>query len=127
MKIGIGNSDALNRQDRSYQAAEIALASLIGEQNLAVFDQLDLEIFLGTVPTDAKRRFPPKTVSSLEEKDRDILKTYFGCGMSLKAASSALFMHKNTLQYQLDRIWRNSGYNPRAFQDAVVLYLALKL
>lgn len=127
LKIGIGNSDALNRQDRSYQAAEIALASLIGERNIAVFDQLDLEILLGTIPTDAKLHFLEKTVLPLEEKDRSILKTYFGCGMSLKTASDALFMHKNTLQYQLDRIWRTSGYNPRAFQDAVILYLGVKL
>ena len=55
------------------------------------------------------------------------LYTFSGCGMSLKVTSDALFMHKNTLQYQLDRIWRNSGYDPRAFQDAVILYLGVKL
>ncbi|MBD5084949.1 MAG: PucR family transcriptional regulator [Clostridiales bacterium] len=48
--------------------------------------------------------------------------------MSLKEASGALFLHKNTLQYhQLDRIWRETGYDPRSFQDAVILYLGLKL
>lgn len=127
LKIGIGNSDVLNRQNLSYQAAKIAIASLSGGKNLAVFDLLSLEILLGTIPADAKQRFLEKTVLPLEEKDRVILKTYFGCGMSLKATSDALFMHKNTLQYQLDRIWRDSGYNPRSFQDAVVLYLALKV
>ena len=127
LKIGVGNSDTLNRQNLSYQAAKIAAASLNGGQNLAIFDQLNLEILLGTIPVDAKRRFLEKTALPLEEKDRTILKTYFGCGMSLKATGDALFMHKNTLQYQLDRIWRNSGYNPRSFQDAVVLYLGVKL
>lgn len=127
LKIGIGNSDTLTRQNLSYQAAKIALASLIGEQDLAVFDQLDLEILLGTIPEEAKRRFLEKTISTLNEKDQNILKTYFGCGMSLKATGEALFMHKNTLQYQLDRIWKSSGYNPRFFQDAVILYLGLKL
>ena len=127
LKIGIGNSDTLNRQNLSYQAAKIAVSSLTGEQNLAIFDQLNLEILLGTIPEGAKRRFLEKTVSQLSEKDRDILQAYFGCGMSLKTTSDKLFMHKNTLQYQLDRIWKNSGYNPRTFQDAVVLYLALKL
>ncbi len=127
LKIGIGSSDALTRQDRSYQAAQIALASLAGGRNLAAFDQLDLEILLGTIPEEAKRRFLEKTVLNLNEKDRVILKTYFDCDMSLKTASSALFLHKNTLQYQLDRIWKNSGYNPRSFQDAVILHLGLKL
>ena len=127
LKIGIGNSDSLTRQDQSYQAARIALDSLIGEENLAAFDQLDLEILLGTIPEGAKQRFLKRTVQDMDEKDRAILRTYFGFGMSLKAASDALFMHKNTLQYQLDRIHRTSGYNPRSFQDAVILYLGLKL
>ncbi|MDE6259359.1 MAG: helix-turn-helix domain-containing protein [Oscillospiraceae bacterium] len=127
LKIGVGSSDSLPHQSRSYQAAQIALASLMEGQNLAFFDQLDLEILLGTIPADAKRRFLEKTVSRLTERDQELLKTYFGCGMSLKTASDALFIHKNTLQYQLDRIWKESGYNPRSFQDAVILYLGLKL
>lgn len=127
LKIGIGSSGALTRQDHSYQAAQIALSSLTGEHNLAAFDQLDLEILLGTIPAEAKQRFLEKTVLNLTERDRGILKTYFDCNMSLKAAGSTLFLHKNTLQYQLDRIWKNSGYNPRSFRDAVILYLGLKL
>ena len=127
LQIGIGNSDALNRQSQSYQAAKIAIRSLTGEQNIAAFDQLDLEILLGSVPEEARQRFLKKTAAILNEKDRDLLKTYFGLGMSLKAASDAMFMHKNTLQYQLDRIWKISGYNPRSFPDAVLLYLGLKL
>lgn len=127
LKIGVGSSDTLSRQNLSYETAVIAAASLIGEENLAFFDELDLEILLGTIPENARQRFLEKTVSSLSEKDRAVLKTYFGCGMSLKAAGDALYMHKNTLQYQLDRIWRTSGYNPRDFQDAVILYLAMKL
>lgn len=127
LKIGVGSSHPLTCQDRSYQAAQIALSSLMAGQNLALFDQLDLEILLGTIPADAKRRFLEKTVLHLAERDQELLKTYFGCGMSLKAASDALFIHKNTLQYQLDRIWKESGYNPRSFQTAVILYLGLKL
>ena len=38
-----------------------------------------------------------------------------------------LFIHKNTLQYKLNHIFRKSGLNPRAFKDAVMLYLGLNL
>ena len=127
LNIGIGSSGALSRQNLSYQAAKIAVSSLSGEQNLAFFDQLSLEILLGSIPEGAKHRFLEKTVSALDGKDQAILKTYFSCGMSLKATCDVLFMHKNTLQYQLDRIWKSCGYNPRSFQDAVILYLGLKL
>ena len=85
------------------------------------------EILLGAVPEEAKARFLERTAGRLQEKDRAILRAYFGAGMRLKQASEALYLHKNTLQYQLDRIHRETGYNPREFADAVILYLALKL
>ena len=47
--------------------------------------------------------------------------------MSLKETADQMFLHKNTLQYQLDKIWKNTGYNPREFRDAAILYIALKL
>lgn len=99
LKIGAGSGGPLTHQDRSYQAAQIALSSLTAGRNLALFDQLDLEIFWGTIHADAKRRFLEKAVWDLPEKDRILLKTCFGCGMSLKEASGALFLHKNTLQF----------------------------
>ncbi|MFR2837269.1 MAG: helix-turn-helix domain-containing protein [[Clostridium] nexile] len=47
--------------------------------------------------------------------------------MSLQSTCQKLFIHKNTLQNRLDRIYEKSGYNPRKFRDAALLYLALKL
>ncbi len=47
--------------------------------------------------------------------------------MSLLNTANRLFIHKNTLQYKLDRIHKLCGYNPRKFRDANILYLALKL
>lgn len=127
LRIGIGSADKLTRQDRSYEAASIALRSLRGEYQLAVFDELDLDILLGSVPESARRRFLEQTAADLPDADRELLASYFSGGMSLKAVSQELFMHKNTIQYKLDRIARETGRNPRVFQDAVVLYLALKL
>lgn len=126
LKIGIGSSHPLSEQYQSYNAAQIALKSLAAPRNLAYFEQLDLEILLGNVSADARDFFLHKTIEKLTEKDCSLLKTYFSCEMSLKKTCDLLFMHKNTLQYQLDRIWHTCGYNPRTFQDAAVLYMALK-
>ena len=115
------------KQYKSYQAAKIALQSLMGDENLAVYDSLDLEILLGSVSEDVKTMFFKQTVQDLSKKDRELLKTYFASNMSLKSTSEQLYLHKNTLQYQLDRIWNVTGYNPRKFKEAVVLYMALKL
>ena len=66
-------------------------------------------------------------MKELTEKEEKLLKTYFANNMSLKETAEQLYLHKNTLQYQLDKIWKTTGYNPRNFKDATVLYVGLKL
>ena len=61
------------------------------------------------------------------EEDLNLLRTYYEQGMSLAKTCEILFLHKNTLQYKLDRIHRLSGYNPREFRHGVILYVALWL
>lgn len=127
LKIGIGNAQPLLNQYKSYHAAQVAVQSLIGESLLAIYDSLDLEILLGSISEDVKTMFLGKTIQGLCERDRELLKAYFACNMSLKRTSEQLYLHKNTLQYQLDKIWAVTGYNPRKFKEASVLYMGLKL
>lgn len=126
LKVGIGHPISISKQYLSYQSAKIAVNSLFGEEYLAVFDDLDLEILLGAVPGEVKKHFVEHTVSQLTVKEKELLEVYFSTNMSLLETCSQLFLHKNTLQYQLDKIGRSTGYNPRRFKDAVVLYLGLK-
>lgn len=127
LRIGIGNEAPLLHQHISYQSAKIAVNSLFSNESLAIFDSLDLEILLGNIPEDIQNFFLEKTAAKLTEKDIKILKTYFSTNMSLKDTADQLYLHKNTLQYKLERIWKTTGYNPRNFKDATVLYVALKL
>ncbi|NSK01391.1 PucR family transcriptional regulator [Blautia obeum] len=46
---------------------------------------------------------------------------------SLKKTCGETFLHKNTVQYRLNQIYKKCGCNPREFRDAVRLYLALKM
>ena len=127
LKIGIGHSAPLSRQYLSYQSAKIAVNSLFANEFLAVFDSLDLEILLGNISEDIKNFFLTKTLLKLSEKELNLLKTYFSTNMSLKETCEQLYLHKNTLQYQLDKIGKLTGYNPRNFKEATVLYVGLKL
>ncbi|RDU24650.1 CdaR family transcriptional regulator [Anaerosacchariphilus polymeriproducens] len=127
LKVGVGSKTTLTKQHHSYEAAKLALYSLQVNENLAFFDELDLEILLGSVSNDAKEQFLRKTINKLSKKELVLLKTYFQCDMSLKNTCETLYLHKNTLQYQLDKIWRSCGYNPRSFKDAAILYMGVKL
>ncbi len=57
----------------------------------------------------------------------DFLKVYYEMNMSLSKTADKLFLHKNTVQQRLKKILGQSGYDPRSFQDAVLLYLACRL
>ncbi|MDD2959600.1 MAG: sugar diacid recognition domain-containing protein [Lachnospiraceae bacterium] len=127
LKIGIGSIQPLSHQHQSYETALIARKSLGGGRQLAVFDELDIEMLLGGTDPGISEYFLDKTIRQLDQTEQDLLNVYFSCDMSLKQTCEKLFLHKNTLQYQLDKIGRKSGYNPRSFRDAAVLYLGLKL
>ena len=46
-------------------------------------------------------------------------------GFSVSNAARALFVHKNTLLYRMDRLKRQTGYDLRVFRDALTLYLMI--
>ena len=46
---------------------------------------------------------------------------------SITQTAEKLFMHKNTLQYKLQKIKKLSGYDPRVLRDFTELSLAFKL
>ncbi|WP_031555551.1 CdaR family transcriptional regulator [Lachnospira multipara] len=127
LKIGIGDGRVITRQCESYKLANLALFCNNKEGSISRFSDLDIEILLSRVPLEFKNTFLQKTVENINDEDREILKIYFEEDMSLKNTCDKLFMHKNTLQYKLNRIAANTGYNPRSFKDACVLYTALKI
>lgn len=128
LQVGVGKATPLMELADSYESGLTALESLLGSrENYAVFDQLTLEILLSRVPESSREEFLQKTAGCLTCEEIELLAVYFEEDMSLAGASGRLFLHKNTLQYRLDRIARKSGFNPRRFRDAAVLYLAVKL
>lgn len=127
LKIGIGNARTIKQQSISYTSAKLALNSLYGNKNFAIYDDLDIDMILGDLKEDTKCRYLEKTLKKLSEQELEILTVYFEENMSLNTASQRLFIHKNTLQYKLDKIYEICGYNPRKFKDASVLYYAIRL
>lgn len=127
LRIGIGTREKLTRQHLSYQAALLAVKSLPAGKNCIMFDELDLEILLAEVSGTTADAYVKRFLGPLSEEDCRILDAYFRSGMSLKKTAEELFLHKNTLQYRLNRIREKSTYDPRVFREAVVLYTAMKL
>ncbi|MBQ7796762.1 MAG: helix-turn-helix domain-containing protein [Lachnospiraceae bacterium] len=127
LRISAGSMERLKEQVKSFRTAELVMQGLHAEKTIAAYEDLDIELLLGSVPEQVRENYIKKTLEHLEKEDRHVLTVYFEENLSLIRAGERLNLHKNTLQYRLDRIYKRCGYNPRAFQDAVVLYTALRL
>lgn len=127
LEIGIGNAATVERCAQSFECAKAALRCATEEDNLVCYDNLDYELLLADTSEEIRSQYRNKVLGTLTDEEKELLQVYFAKDMSLQDTSEALFIHKNSLQYKLNRIAERSGYNPRKFTDAVVLYSALKL
>ncbi len=96
-------------------------------KNFVKYEDLTLGMLLGALPRSVKKRYLERTISELDGEDIHFLKIYYSANLSIQRTAAQLFLHKNTVQYRLNRINKITGLNPRVFEDAVVLYLALSL
>lgn len=55
------------------------------------------------------------------------LETFFNHDLNLSTTAKALFMHRNSLHYRLDKLRDQTGLDPRRFHDALFISLELFL
>lgn len=61
-------------------------------------------------------------------EDEDMLKTievFFECNLNVTVAAKKMYMHRNSLQYRLDKFMEKTGINIQQFDQALTVYLAL--
>ena len=56
----------------------------------------------------------------LSEETLETVRVFFQNDLNLTAASKQLYIHRNTLNYRLDKIRKDFGLDLRSFQDAVI-------
>lgn len=128
LMITVGAKESVYRLKESVETASAALnTSPSNEGKVIFYDQLTLELLLGSVKKQQCEKYIDKTLCNLTEDEIEILKIYFEEGKSLSATGKRLFLHKNSLQYKLNHIAEKCGYNPREYHDSVLLYLAVVL
>lgn len=55
--------------------------------------------------------------SRLDERDAKIILKLADCRMNVSEVARQLFMHRNTVQYHIDKIYRVTGKNPLNFYE----------
>lgn len=94
-----------------------------------LYDTINMEIFSGEIPDPVKREYIIRIFKSCSEADirywinlLDILYQEEG---SIAKTAVRLFMHKNTLQYQLNKLKQKTGYDPRSIRFSSLFYNAI--
>ncbi|MGL5675946.1 MAG: CdaR family transcriptional regulator [Cellulosilyticaceae bacterium] len=128
VNCGIGPKRPLLYIGESYAEAKIALQYGVQE---GVFykesNQLDIELLLEQVGREVKDAYIQKVLGKLTKEEVMLLEKYYTYNMSLKETAEALFIHKNTVQYRLDKIAEKTGLNPREVKASMRIFLAMHL
>lgn len=135
IKFGVSESfKNIELSKEKYEEANIALkwGKLLGfSKNLYEFKNFDLEILLTSVDSKSLNKYISKVLSKVDDKDidlyRELIKSYVNNNGSLKKCAEELFVHKNTIQYRLNKLSSITGYNPRNFNDLIRLYIGFMI
>lgn len=123
---GIGVPETLEHIKDAYDSALLALKyAKRNEQFIVDSSELDIELILESLPKSTKDKYISTVVGSLTEEEIELLNCYYECNMSLKETAERLFIHKNTVQYRLDKIQNKIGINPRNFKQSIRIYLGI--
>lgn len=123
------NVDIFAMQE-SFMRAEksMILAKQNNSERPVFYNELFLELFMNEIPEILKCEFIGKVYKgfdSVEIKEMSkILYTLYNCNGSISMASEQLYIHKNTLQYKLNKLHRLTGINPRTTPGSVLFYIA---
>jgi carbohydrate diacid regulator len=103
--------------------------SVQGEEHVHSIEELAVAVFVGAADHRAKVDLARQLLAPLEDEPHlaQTLELFFQQDASASTAASRLSIHRNTLSYRLDRITALTGLDPRRFDDAVQLRLALFL
>lgn len=88
-----------------------------------------MEIFLGEISDHSKKEYLHRIFKGLDQSEINqrlqILEVYYDEEGSLQRTAERLFIHRNTLQYRLKKIFEETGYNPRSIKFSSLFYIAI--
>lgn len=137
INIGIGRyHPGLRGLAHSYADARMALSlgrRFHQEKRVHCLDELGLAAFVGLCDegwvAKTKTELAAHLLSPLDDEPEllETLTTFFAEDCCSSVSASRLCIHRNTLSYRLDKVTSLTGLDPRCFDDAVQIRLALLL
>ena len=132
LQAGIGTeAEDLGGLHQSFEQARNALTTGIRYDpggTLFRYSGQKLERIIDAIPAEERekliREFRSGNIGeTFDEEMMETVRVFFRNDLNITAASKELFIHRNTLNYRLDKIRRETGLDLRTFQDAIVFRL----
>ncbi|BAC13091.1 PucR family transcriptional regulator [Oceanobacillus iheyensis] len=60
-----------------------------------------------------------------DEDALETIQTFIECNLNLSETSKKLYMHRNSIQYRLDKFHESTGIDVKQFDQAITVYLAI--
>ena len=124
------NIDELNN---SYKEAQIAIE--VGkvfddEKNILCYDNLGIGRLIYQLPIKLcelflKEVFKKGDITTLDEETILTINKFFENDLNVSETSRQLFVHRNTLVYRLEKIYKLTGLDLRKFDQAIVFKVAM--
>jgi len=137
--IGIGEYHKdIRGINKSFKEATQALdvsTKLEGAGDIYHVDNLGVGKLLAEIKGESQQEFMEKTIyftknnkeKKINETLLETLKAFFDNNLSISKTAQVIYAHRNTLLYRLRRVKEITGLDPKKFDDAVQLRMALKM
>ena len=131
MRIGVDCKENSGEYLRVNLAkAQKSLAYAITEnKDIVLYDDMTYGIFVSELNPSVKDEFILKIFAELDQEEIEswvnLLDVFYECEGSLAESASKLFVHKNTLQYQLKKLAVLTGRDPRNISNAGLYQTAI--
>lgn len=132
LQAGIGTeAEDLRGINRSFEEAVNALVIGMRYQpngTLFRYSEQKLERIIDLIPAEQREKivrefYSKSNADAFDEEMMETISVFFRNGLNITAASKELFIHRNTLNYRLDKIKRDTGLDLRTFRDAIIFRL----
>ncbi|MBV4365819.1 CdaR family transcriptional regulator [Erwinia sp. BNK-24-b] len=136
MRIALGNfftgPGSIARSYRTAQTTMLVGKQRMPEQRSYFYQDLVLPVLLDSLRGGWQAGELSRPLAKLKTMDnngllRRTLIAWFSNNVQPSATAKALYIHRNTLEYRLNRISELTGLNLSSFDDRLLLYVALQL
>lgn len=99
------------------------------QKSILWFSKEMIQYILSFLPEDLSKTLPKLLLNDMKLDDPIIstVRAYLQNNMNVTATSKKAFLHRNTVQYRLDKFTEQTGIDLKHFDDGLIVFLAIQL